>query len=434
MSDGLRLLTAIVNNGSTEVFRELHADLFVDEEEVNAYQYIKRHFRRFGEFPTARTVQDETNVRLPDAEEATQYYLDTVYNRKLYNEVRPLFASLRTAISSVDVESLRDITHAMARAVRQHVPEQSLLTLDETLANALETYDRHHQRPGFSGVPCGWPGIDEVTGGYQNGDLIVWVARPMVGKTYFLLHQAKAAWEAGKSVLVMSMEMTLNQLGMRIGSYLAGVDPDYARKGRLSFFAERRFRNALHAVNSAGNFHFFAGSFKKRIEELDLLIQELSPDIIFIDGIYLMRPSNQRSNMGRYEATAYVIDELKMLALERDRPVVTTTQFGREAGKGGKAGTLENIGYTDAISTHASLIFAIKMGKKSRRLLRHREEVVGQKIEYPYRVVELLKGREGEQGAFGIRYCFAPFNFYEVPAHVALGNDANDRPDLDYMD
>jgi replicative DNA helicase len=310
-----------------------------------------------------------------------------------------------------------------------------MLAMDEVFRSVADRYDLHHATPGFAGVPIGWSGIDETTGGYQNGDLIVWVARPSVGKTYCLLHQARAAWEAGKSVLFVSMEMTLDQLGMRLGSYLAGVDPDCVRKGRLSFFAESRFKAALRSVQNASNFHFLAGNFKKRTEEIDILIQELSPDIVFVDGMYLMRPANQRGNMGRYEAVAYVVDELKMLALERDRPIVASSQFGREAGKGGKSGSLENIGYTDAIGTHATLVFSIKYGHKERVPIRHQGQVVGHTVRFPYRVIELLKGREGEQGTFGIRYSFAPFDFYEVPAHVALGEEENEgRPNLDYME
>jgi replicative DNA helicase len=205
----------------------------------------------------------------------------------------------------------------------------------------------------------------------------------------------------GASVLFVSMEMTLKQIGNRFYGQYSGINPDCIRKGQLSHWTYRRFRDAVRTLDGSNRFNLYAGNMGKTVDDVDILIQELAPDIVFIDGMYLMKPSGLKGNVGRYERIAYVLDELKTVTLVRDRPLITTTQFGKGAGKGGKGGDLENIGYTDTIATHSSIVMGIKMP-------------AGDKSKYPKtREIDLLKGREGEQADFNINYTFAPVDFSE---------------------
>ena len=338
MSEGLKLIASVLENGSTMTFRMLEPDFFIDEDEIHAYEFTKGHFRRYGELPDVDTVEDETRVRFPDTTEALDYYLQSVHKRHVYNEVRAKFRPLRDAISGSDIEAIRDEAQSIYRSCIPYASDtKELLTLGELSGQVLETYDHTHNLPGIAGVATGFDYLDEETYGYQNGDLIVWPGRPGTGKTHLLLKAARAAHDAGKSVLVVSMEMTLMQLAQRMACHEANLDPRLVRKGKLSYWGRKALKDAVDHFASANNFHLFAGNFDKKVEDVDMLVQELGPDIILVDGIYLMKPSGGRKGMGRYEASAYVTDELKQITLMRDRPLVATTQFGRAAGKGGRS-------------------------------------------------------------------------------------------------
>ncbi len=76
--------------------------------------------------------------------------------------------------------------------------------------------------------------LDEATAGAQAGDLVVVMARPWVGKSYTLMHMALSAWQAGCSVLFVTMEMTPLQVVRRILGMYSGVNPDLIRRGMLS--------------------------------------------------------------------------------------------------------------------------------------------------------------------------------------------------------
>lgn len=128
-----------------------------------------------------------------------------------------------------------------------------------------------------------------------------------------------------------------------------------------------------------------------------------------------------------------VFDNLKQMTLAHNIPVVVTTQFNRQAGKKGKDGSLENIAFTDAISTHSSLVLSLTEAKGSSAEIKKK------------RKISFLKGREGEAGDFEINFNFSPIDFSEIPkARVELDGDGNPiegtevsisstGPNLDYM-
>ena len=431
MSLGLQLLSAISENGSTTTFRELDVQLLVDDDELNVYRYMREHYRRYGQLPSIETIAEETRVELPLVDETVDYYVGKVRDRRVYTEVRDEYGNLRQHIANSNIEGMMSSAGEIRRICTPYSSQQQeLRTIADIAPNLLEDYDRSHARPGLSGVKTGWDYLDKETGGFQNGDFIVFPARPSVGKTWCLIHSARTAWLSGKSVLFVSMEMPLKRIASRFAAHHANLNPDYVRKGRLSYWGREYYQEALESLYGAHNFHLYAGNFKKTTADVDALIQELNPDVVYIDGIYLMRPANPSARAGRYEAAAYVVDELNQMALMRNRPVVTTTQFGRAAGKRGKEGSLENIGYTDAISTHATIVIGIQMGTTlSRPIIDlaqnsdgvYEQIIIGNRETTPYRILDIMKGREGESGKFAINFGFAPTRFTEVDIEIAMG-------------
>jgi replicative DNA helicase len=124
-----------------------------------------------------------------------------------------------------NMDEARQVIDDMRRTVRVHSSESNVLSIHEAALRVLELYEYSHDNPGVSGVPSGLPGLDASTGGYQGGDLVTYVARPALGKTYILLAQVRASWGAGYSVLVVSMEMTIPQITRRLGSYALRYQP-----------------------------------------------------------------------------------------------------------------------------------------------------------------------------------------------------------------
>lgn len=439
MSQGLLLLSALLRNGSTTTFRLVDEDLLVGEDERNAFAYAGTHLRSYGELPSLRTVAAETGITVPVSDEAVDYYLDTVIKRKVYNQAREEFPRLRDAIGANDVDDMLESANAMRSICQPYAGQQQELMAGAALSDSVgATYDRIASIHGLSGVTTGSRYLDEQTGGYQNGDLVFWVGRPSLGKTYTLLYQMLCAWRAGHSALFVSNEMTLNQIGMRFASMLSNLDPDYVRKGRLGIFGKRLLDEGLGALASANNLNFYAGNLGKKVSQVDILMQELNPDIVYVDGVYLMQPAKTGSrSMGRYESIAFLIDELKQMTIKNDRPIICSTQFGRGSKKNGVEGSLENIGYSDAIGTHSSLVLSVKYGAPTTHDIRGEGEdgqihVVGQKTLYHTRHMQVLKGREGEGGEWASSFRFKPTRFHDIPMSALQPEDEH-GPDVSYM-
>lgn len=87
---------------------------------------------------------------------------------------------------------------------------------------------------GLTGVPTGLQRLNEMTGGWQPGNLIFTAARPADGKTALDLFFARQAAMAGVPVVFFTLEMTASELGERMVLAESSADPLRIRQGRLS--------------------------------------------------------------------------------------------------------------------------------------------------------------------------------------------------------
>lgn len=399
MSDGLRLISAAIATGSASALIAAPASMF-EEAERPVHDFVRGYYRQYRTLPQVQTVFEETRVRLPTANEPIAFYVDRFYERHEYNQIRDRFGSLREAMTSFNIAQARETIRELSRTVRQS-GRRGLEVVD--LAQAAElVQERLNQTRGYggvTGVETAWRGFDNITGGYQRGDLISFVGRPALGKTYTLLRQAWMAHQAGHSVLFVTTEMSAEQIARRHSSIALGINPTHLKTNMISTYTQRRIREFYRGMAGVDTFRIFSVGMNSRVAAIDAFAQEFGPDIIFLDGAYLMYPSQGGRSQTRTERITGVFDELKALTLEANMPMVVSTQFSRAAGKGGAEGSLENIGYTDAIGTHSSIIVAVRYGPTTNPKAS--------------RWLSFLKGREGEEGRVAINFKFAPLDMDE---------------------
>lgn len=419
MSDGLKLISSIIANGSAPTLLSLDDELFTDEE-LPIFDFVRGHHRTYRALPEASTVQQETGRRLPVANEPLDFYVDTLYQRHEYNQIRERFSQLRESLHRQEFEESRQHIRAMSRIIRLNERRgREVMQIDEAMGLVVDRLTRTRGYGGITGITTGWNEFDAATGGYQDSDLITWVGRPSLGKTYLLLKQAKAAHDAGHNVLFVTTEMGIEQIARRYASIEIGVNPTFLKRNEISSYVERRIRNLFREMAGAERFRIFSVGMKSKVNAIEALIQEFGPSIVFVDGAYLLRPTEGSKSMNRIERITGVFDELKALNLDCERPFVVTSQFNRQAGKGGKEGTLETIGYTDAIGTHSSVVVAIKAGPTENPMAS--------------RYLEFLKGREGETGQVAINFKFAPLDMSEFTPEQQEAEDEAAPANLDWM-
>jgi len=420
MSIGRNYLAAVVASRSVSALRHAEAEHFVDDEESAIYEYLVNHLESYGEVASADAVYEQTGYDLPEIEDSVDYHWTNLVERRFYNDIRDPFNDLRRAIGNNEMGEARTLIGRISTLAMSNEVRVDLLPASEVGRLTLERYRQNHMMPGITGVPSGFGSIDVDTGGYQGGDLVMWVARPGMGKTWILLAQALAAARAGFNVLFVTMEMGLVQIGTRFYGMVAGINPRLIRDGRLGTRTERRLAAATGEFNDNHRLFFYSGNMGQSTTALNAVLVERNPDIVFVDGVYFMRSPSADRNANRNSHVAYAIDDLKRIALARNIPVVATTQFSRDSGAGGRRGSLETIAYTDAISTHASLIYMLQ---------RPHARAVNQRT----LLINTAKGREGEAANLAIKFEFAPPCFDETDMAQALDPQDQGEVNLDWM-
>lgn len=183
---------------------------------------------------------------------------------------------------------------------------------------------RHHP----SGVTTGLNRLDELTGGLQNGDLIVIGGRPSMGKTALTCQIAlHAAFRLDVPVIYFSMDLRRERLAMRLTATVARVDLQHLRTGRLDTEAWNRVEAAerklsrvpLYIDDTAAS----AGDLCARSRHA---ATESGIGLVVVDFLQAIRPHEIGS---RSEAPLEPSTALKHLAVELGVPVIAVSQLNR---------------------------------------------------------------------------------------------------------
>jgi replicative DNA helicase len=417
VSTGLYLLRAIIDAHARSEFRQVNDSMFLTEE-LPAYQFIQRFYLLHGAFPTPSACAENGHI-LPAGGNPVGYYMERCETRAMYNAIATGQASIAAAMQRRDPRAALQILRGVIRSADAVQAASDTATLHALTEEVLRDYEHAHHHPGMQGVTLGWGVLDLLTGGAEGGDVVTFAARPGMGKSWLLTHIARRAWLMGTSVLFVSMEMTAKQIARRFLSMQAGVAPDPIRTGQLSEWTRDVVYQQLEVIRTGVPFHMLTGSFDKSVPLVDAAVQEFSPGLICIDASYLMDPADKTGNRKMFEALTDVAKEIKQMAMSRNRPVVQTVQFNREATKAKRRGT-EHIGGSDAVGQITTIGVAIKEG-----------ETAG--TEKTRRTLSVFKNREGEdQTKFEVDFLFRPPSFEFVPPAASADEDGAPPPAVDH--
>jgi len=112
---------------------------------------------------------------------------------------------------------------------------EGFVPLRELVQSSFKTIEKlQEQRNAVTGVPSGFFDLDEMTAGFQPSDMIILAARPAMGKTSLALNVAQNAARTGKTVGVFSLEMSKEQLFLRMITSEAMIDAHRFRTGHLT--------------------------------------------------------------------------------------------------------------------------------------------------------------------------------------------------------
>jgi replicative DNA helicase len=243
-------------------------------------------------------------------------------------------------IASIGYDDSADVSEAIDRAEQElfSVSERRVVSgfspLKTLLHAAYDRLDYLHQHKGeISGIRTGFADLDTLTSGLQKSDLIIVAARPSVGKTSLALNFTEhAAVQEGKSIGVFSLEMSKEQLVLRLLSSVANIDSQRLRTG---FLEEMDFTRLAPAMNALAEAPIYIDD-TPNISTMELrtkarrLQAEAGLDMLVVDYLQLMQASTSTRDANRVQEVSEITRGLKALARELQVPVIALSQLSRQ--------------------------------------------------------------------------------------------------------
>jgi replicative DNA helicase len=231
----------------------------------------------------------------------------------------------------LDAVQVLDYAEKAIFEVGQNRQSKDMSPLREILMENLNQIDERSRLKGdLTGVTSGLLDLDARTSGFQASDLIILAARPSMGKTAFSLSVAQqAALKANAKILFFSLEMSKEQLGMRLLSMESRVDSQKLKTGQLEREEWDRITMALDTLGK-GDITIDATPGIRLMEiknKCRRLKAERGLDLIILDYLQLMEHDG-RADSRQQEITA-MSRGLKQLAREMNCPILVLSQLSR---------------------------------------------------------------------------------------------------------
>lgn len=240
--------------------------------------------------------------------------------------------------------------------------KKGIATSENLALEALERIKKISENEGYSGIPSGFHGIDQITNGWQASDLIVIAARPGMGKTAFTLSMARnMAVEYNAPVAIFSLEMSALQLFMRLISGETMVKAEKLRSGKLSDIEWNQIYSKIKVLEDAKIFiddqpQISVFDFRAKCRRL---VSQFGIKAVIVDYLQLMTTGNERNFVGnRQEIISQISRSLKAIAKELEIPVIALSQLSRqvEMQAGHKRPQLSHLRESGAIEQDADIV------------------------------------------------------------------------------
>ena len=324
-----------------------------------------------------------------------EHYARIVQNGSIRRELQRIAASIiadsfdgtqdeRYIIESAEQRIFEITDRQQVGAVRlaREVINQTVAAIEQ-LAKAGGSY---------TGIPSGFPDLDNLTSGFQNSEFVVIGARPSVGKTALALTMAaNIAIQQGRPVGFFTLEMSAVALMQRLLASEARLDSNRIRSGLLR-------ASDFHKITDAAARMYDAPLYiedSPNLKLLDLRAQARrmktshAVEIIFID--YLTLITSEHPELARWEQFTEVSRSLKALARELDLPVVALSQVRRETE--GKLPTLADLRESGSIEQDADVVMFL-----------HRERGTDENLNDVETELIVAKQRNGPVGKINLAF------------------------------
>jgi replicative DNA helicase len=342
--------------------------------EQTSFDVLRDHFEARG-FGTAHiqvhALRTHFNTIAEDPSRTTADLCAEVRMRRIRTESDNLLESVKKLTSKGKVEEALRALHEKSGRLLSFATKTQDLSFRNGVSECLGIYEKRKDAR-LSGqtmhkFSLPWKTFQDAAGGIEEEDFYVFYGRPKSKKTWVLCSIIAHMFLQGFRVLVYTKEMTPVNIMQRILTCMMEIPYGALRHGNLSAPDEERlfaFRESM--LDPKGNLDVLSGQDVKdgrdTIGWLGTKIANYAPDVVFVDGLYLMSTSSSSKAQADWQRVMGISREARQLVLATKKPILCTMQANRGAAKHSNADASE-ISYSDALGQDATGIFRVMRAK-----------------------------------------------------------------------
>lgn len=346
MDHQLGLISEAVLNGTFNkvIDHRITSEHFTDEQYQRVFDYVQEHWSKYGNTPGAEIVEKAfPTFVLERQEQPLEFFINGLHQHKRAAVVTAALyqaSDLMSDEEKAEEKKFDEITDLLKDALEAAAREGSGsrdINVPDALQGLEQVWKERAANPGhLRGISTGIHGIDLVTGGWQKEQLVTLIGLPKAMKSSIMLYMAWKAWMAGQRVLFVGFEMSNDEQLQRLSSLILGVSLTTIQNGTYTKPQRIAAARELRRLKDSREWHMSSDITEtSTVQGVQAKVREYNPDVIFVDGAYLMDPGDQRLERGSSFALTAITRDFKRLAQTTMTPVVLTTQASTHRSKGG---------------------------------------------------------------------------------------------------
>lgn len=354
------------------------------EECKSVFNYAAKHARKYGVCPSPQIVKNNfPNWRGEPSSDPLEALID-----EFLNDVRRRFFAAKVLElahaegNPANWSRLDEIMLDAARDLATVIPSGQVSRVRGEMQERIDQYEIDKAEGKVSGIMCGIPLFDDLTDGFQEGDIVTVAGYSGLGKSYVSQLFLANALDQEKDALLISLEMSKRQIMDRFDTMVTNFSHKSLRKRELTNQEVESWRRAAQKYENAKNDLIVIDKPGNcSIDRIYAEINRYKPNITCVDYVQLMK--GFKTTTQKHESLIEITNELKSVALATDSTIIMVSQDNRDSATEGS--TSSNMGTSVSVYQAADIYIGMMQNdemkeqkKLNMRLIKNRNGSPGE--------------------------------------------------------
>lgn len=331
---------------------------FVDRDNRAVFETILQHHAEHSSVPSLAAIKmDYPTYRFTKVDDSVSFLIEKLRENHALSLIEDGLVVAVDAHEKGDPDAATTALAHILGEIAHDLPSTRDVDVSETGIDRLNRYLELRDRDGaLLGYPTGFAAIDEATQGFQKEHLVTIVGPPKSGKSTIMLLCAMACWAFGVKPLFFTFEMSNEEMMMRLDAFRARISHHRLQTGRLKKQEWLRLERALNQMSAMLPFWFSADTNSATtLSGIGAKVDKLRPDIVFIDGIYMLDDEYGEAK-GSSQALTNITRGTKRMAQNKMLPFVISSQVLEWKMDKKRGITSNSIGYSSSFAQDSNTI------------------------------------------------------------------------------